>query len=120
MKLVMLLLSTLLQGAHSLKLSFPGRRRDFFLLFPSAGVVAAIAVASPNVAFAKKPEKVSREAGRTAAQGILKTQEAVREAEKLAATKSWDKLGELLNDPVMTSFEENITKVANAEGASCR
>jgi hypothetical protein len=119
MKYIVLLTATLLQLGESLKASFPGRRRDFLSLIPSTGLVAAVPLVTPQVAHAKKPEKLSKEAGRNAAQEIVKTQQAVREAEKLAATESWDKLTDLLNDPVMTSFEENILKVTNSEGTPC-
>jgi len=116
MKYLVLLAATLLQLGDSLKVPFHGQRRDFLSLIPSTGLIAAVPLVTPQVVHAKKPEKLSKEAGRNAAQEIVKTQQAVREAEKLAATESWEKLTDLLNDPVMTSFEENILKVTNAEG----
>ena len=64
----------------------------------------------------KKAAKVSSAVGVEAAEAVVRAQGAVKKAVKLATDKDWVALGTLLDDPVLTGFEDAITKVSNAEG----
>ena len=72
--------------------------------------------ASKSGGGSKKAAKVSSAVGVEAAEAVVRAQGAVKKAVKLATDKDWVALGTLLDDPVLTGFEDAITKVSNAEG----
>ena len=81
-----------------------------------SGRVAPKASKSGGGGSSKKAAKVSSAVGVEAAEAVVRAQGAVKKAVKLATDKDWVALGTLLDDPVLTGFEDAITKVSNAEG----
>eukprot|EP00613_Pedinella_sp_CCMP2098_P009644 CAMPEP_0171649416 /NCGR_PEP_ID=MMETSP0990-20121206/36783_1 /TAXON_ID=483369 /ORGANISM="non described non described, Strain CCMP2098" /LENGTH=187 /DNA_ID=CAMNT_0012227315 /DNA_START=118 /DNA_END=681 /DNA_ORIENTATION=+ len=84
--------------------------RRWFLAAPVIPVVVFSDLAAAKVS------KFSIETGRKAANSIVDTQRAQKSARDLAQQGKWDALRDFFDDPVMSSFEDNMTKVINSEG----